>query len=154
MIVSGLDHVSVSTQDLDRSLGFYTGLLGLRLMNRGEIDDSMIADMSGRTGVKVLFADIDLSRGQVLELLQTVAPNAHEHADVGRPSGHFALAVDDIEQVHRRLVAAGVVVRGKITEIDEPGHWFGAKAAYVLDPDGVTVELIQRRSDGSADPAA
>ncbi len=151
MIVSGLDHLSVSTHDLDRSLGFYTGLLGLHLMNRGEIDDSMIADMSGRKDVRVLFADIDLGRGQVLELLQSVATSAHEREDLGRPSGHFALAVDDIEQVHRRLVDAGVDVQGKITEIDEPGHWFGAKAAYVLDPDGVTVELIQRRFDGSAE---
>jgi lactoylglutathione lyase len=141
--VPRLDHVSIATQDLDRSLEFYTGLLGLPLMNRGEIDESLIADMSGNHDVKVLFADIDLGRGQVLELLQSEGTDTESHL----PSGHFALAVDDIEDVHRRLIEAGVEPQGKITQIDEPGHWFGAKAAYVLDPNGVTVELIQHRTD-------
>jgi catechol 2,3-dioxygenase-like lactoylglutathione lyase family enzyme len=138
-----LDHVSIATKDLDRSLEFYTGLLGLSLMNRGEIDDSLISDMSGQSDIKVLFADIDLGGGQVLEVLQSEDTDSH----VDHPSGHFALAVDDIEKIYRRLIEAGVIAQGKVTEIDEPGHWFGAKAAYVLDPDGVTVELIQHRTD-------
>jgi catechol 2,3-dioxygenase-like lactoylglutathione lyase family enzyme len=147
MTVSGFDHVAIATRDLDRSLDFYVGLLGLRQMNRGEIDDSLMADMSGQKDVKVLFADIDVGRGQVLEILQSVRTDAGDEAEIDRPSGHFALEVQDIEQVHRALVEAGVETRGKIVEIDEPGRWFGAKAAYVLDPDGTTVELIQHRGD-------
>jgi catechol 2,3-dioxygenase-like lactoylglutathione lyase family enzyme len=142
-----LDHVSIATQDLDRSVAFYSGLLGLRLMNRGVIDDSLITEMSGESNLKVSFADIDLGRGQVLELLQT--EGADTPAD--RPSGHFALAVDDIEEVHRTLTEAGVVSKGTISAIDEPGHWHGAKAVYVLDPDGVTVELIQHRARSARD---
>lgn len=139
MTVTGLDHVSIASGDLDRSLQFYTGLLGLRLMNRGEIDSETVAEITGRTDVKVLFADIDLGRGQVLELLHEVggeqpAPGA----------GHFSLAVDDIQDMYTRLTAAGVETQGGITQINEPGHWFGSKAVYVADPDGVTVELIER----------
>jgi catechol 2,3-dioxygenase-like lactoylglutathione lyase family enzyme len=138
-----LDHVAIATRDLDRSLEFYTGLLGLPLINRGEIDDSLMSDMSGESDVKVLFADIDLGGGQVLEVLQSEGMDSH----VESPIGHFALAVDDIEKVYRRLIEAGVIALGKVTEIDEPGRWFGAKAAYVLDPDGAKVELIQHRID-------
>jgi catechol 2,3-dioxygenase-like lactoylglutathione lyase family enzyme len=131
-----LDHVSIATKDLDRSVAFYSGLLGLRL-----------TEMSGESNVKVSFADIDLGRGQVLELLQAEGADA----PVDHPSGHFALAVDDIEEVHRTLTQAGVVSKGSISEIDEPGHWHGARAVYVLDPDGVTVELIQHRTRSARD---
>jgi catechol 2,3-dioxygenase-like lactoylglutathione lyase family enzyme len=140
MTVTGLDHVSIASGDLDRSLEFYTGLLGLRLMSRGEIDAATVAEITGRTDIRVRFADIDLGRGQVLEVLHQVEGDAPTPGD-----GHFSLAVSDIEEVYARLVAAGVQTQGKITEIDEPGHWFGARAAYVVDPDGLTVELIQRQ---------
>jgi glyoxylase I family protein len=139
MIVTGLDHVSISTGDLDRSLEFYTGLLELPLMNRGEIDKATVAEITGRTDIKVLFADIDLGRGQVLEIIH------HVDGEIPAPgSGHFSLAVSDIEEVYNRLIDAGVETQGKITEINEAGHWFGARAAYVVDPDGLTIELIQR----------
>jgi catechol 2,3-dioxygenase-like lactoylglutathione lyase family enzyme len=141
MTITGLDHVSITTGDLDRSLDFYTSLLGLPLMNRGEIDEATVAEITGRTDLKVLFADVDLGRGQVLEILHQV------DGETPTPgSGHFSLAVSDIDDVYSRLIDAGVETQGKITEINEPGHWFGAKAAYVLDPDGLTVELIQRPS--------
>ena len=42
------------------------------------------------------------------------------------------------------LVAAGVEVRSEPIELDEPGSWHGAKVFYSTDPDGVTVELIER----------
>jgi catechol 2,3-dioxygenase-like lactoylglutathione lyase family enzyme len=139
MTVTGLDHVSIASGDLDRSLQFYTGLLGLRLMNRGEIDSETVAEITGRTDVKVLFADIDLGRGQVLELLQEVGGEQPAPGD-----GHFSLAVDDIQDMYDRLTQAGVEAQGGITQINEPGHWFGTKAVYLADPDGVTVELIER----------
>jgi catechol 2,3-dioxygenase-like lactoylglutathione lyase family enzyme len=139
MTVTGLDHVSIACGDLDRSLQFYTGLLGLPLMNRGEVDPETVAEITGSTDVKVLFADIDLGRGQVLELLQEVGGEQPAPGD-----GHFSLAVDDIEVMYERLTEAGVAAQGGITHINEPGHWFGTKAVYLTDPDGVTIELIER----------
>jgi catechol 2,3-dioxygenase-like lactoylglutathione lyase family enzyme len=137
--VTGLDHVSIASGDLDRSLQFYTGLLGLRLMNRGEVDPQTVAEITGRTDMRVLFADVDLGRGQVLELLQEVGGERPAPGD-----GHVSLAVDDIQSMYDLLTEAGVEAQGGITEITEPGHWFGTKAVYLADPDGVTIELIER----------
>ena len=139
MTVTGLDHVSIASGDLDRSLEFYVGLMGLRLMNRGEVDPETVAEMTGRTDVKVLFADIDLGRGQVLELIQALDGEQPAPGD-----GHFSFAVDDIQVMYDQLTEAGVEAQGGITQINEPGHWFGTKAAYLTDPDGVTIELIER----------
>jgi catechol 2,3-dioxygenase-like lactoylglutathione lyase family enzyme len=137
MRVTGLDHVSLASGDLDRSIDFYCGLLGLPLMNRGEIDDTTIAEVTGRTDTKVLFADIDLGDGHVLELLYRVGE------DPTPGDGHVALAVDDVEEMHRHAIEAGVPPQGEITTINEPGHWSGDKVAYFTDPDGNTIEFIQ-----------
>ena len=137
MKVTGLDHVSLPSGDLDRSIEFYCGLLGLPLVNRGEIDESTVSDVTGETGAKVQFADIDLGAGHVLELLHRVGE------DPTPGDGHVALAVDDIEEVRSSLLAAGVQTQGEITTINEPGHWSGDKVAYITDPNGNTIELIQ-----------
>ena len=53
-------------------------------------------------------------------------------------------ALPDAAAAHAGLVAAGVEVRSEPIELDEPGYWHGAKVFYSTDPDGVTVELIER----------
>jgi lactoylglutathione lyase len=139
MTVLGLDHVSIASGDLDRSLEFYTGLLGLPLMGRGEIPAESVAEITGRADARILFADIDLGRGQVLELLHELGGEQPVPGD-----GHFSLMVDDVHEMYARLKDAGAEAQGDITTINEPGLWFGAKVVYLTDPDGVTIELIER----------
>jgi diaminopimelate decarboxylase len=143
--VGGLDHVSVSCSDLDRSLGFYSELLGIPVMQRGEADGEEVGAITG-VDADVRFADLDLGDGRVLELLQYVTddarPSQARFFDPG--SGHLSLRVADAHAVHETLVAAGIEVRSEPIELDEPGYWNGAKVFYSSDPDGVTVELIER----------
>jgi len=54
------------------------------------------------------------------------------------------LRVDDVDAVCARLAAAGVTVPGRPTTITAAGPWQGARCVYVEDPDGRTVELVQR----------
>jgi hypothetical protein len=51
-----------------------------------------------------------------------------------------------VDGVWDRLKAAGVPVGSPPTTISEPGPWHGARCAYVDDPDGRSVELVQRPS--------
>jgi diaminopimelate decarboxylase len=143
--VRGLDHVSVSCSDLDRSLGFYSELLGIPVMQRGEADGEEVSVITG-VDADVLFADLDLGDGRVLELLQFMTPDARpsEARFFDPGSGHISLRVPDAEAAHAALVAAGVKVRSDPIELEEPGYWYGAKVFYSTDPDGVTVELIER----------
>ena len=59
-------------------------------------------------------------------------------------ASHLALRVDDVDALYAKLVAAGVTVPGRPTTITAPGAWHGARCVYVEDPDGRTVELVQR----------
>ena len=77
----------------------------------------------------------------------TVSRIDHESADPG--TAHIAFTVDDLDSVRERLSNAGatIISRRPIT-IDEPGGSFdGAICLYVRDPDGVILELVQRRSE-------
>lgn len=145
MRILGLDHVSVTTGDIARSLAFYRDLLGLPVRGVGELSGEEIEQITGVPGARLLSADLDLGRGQVLELLEYVGAEGGAALPMERPgSGHIGLMVDDVDQVHRELVDAGVTVRSAPVELTEPGDWHGVRCMTVLDPDGVAVELVER----------
>jgi diaminopimelate decarboxylase len=142
---TGLDHVSVTSGDLDRSLSFYRDLLGLELRARGEAEGSSEFEITGITGAKVRWADLQLPYGQTLELIEyaepTGTPSRPEPNDPG--ATHISLRVADADATYVRLRKAGVGVRSEPVTIDAPGAWNGVRAFYATDPDGVTVELVQ-----------
>ena len=73
---------------------------------------------------------------------RTVRRSSQRPCDPG--ASHLALRVDDVDALWERLGAAGVTVAGRPTTISAPGAWHGARCVYVEDPDGRSVELIQR----------
>ena len=143
--VEGLDHVAISSGDLDRSLHFYRDLLGLRIRDQGETSNGEIADITGIADARVRWADLHLPNQQILELLHYLSPagTALTTADNDPGATHISLRVDDIDAAHARLTQAGVPVRSAPVALEEPGDWSGARCFYASDPDGVTVELIE-----------
>ena len=142
--VQGLDHVAVTCADLDRSLSFYRDLLGIEVRGRGEaVGDEF--DVTGITDATVRWADLHLQHGQVLELIEYVAPRGQAVRPRPNDPGatHVSLRVTDIHAIHRRLREAEVEVVGEPVTIETPGPWQGAGVFYSSDPDGVTIELIQ-----------
>jgi diaminopimelate decarboxylase len=150
----GLDHVSVTSGDLDRSLAFYCDLLGLELRARGEAEGSSEFEITGILDAKVRWADLSMAHGQVVELIEYAepagTPSRPEPNDPG--ATHIALRVPDADAAYERLRQAGVSIRSVPTTIHEPGAWDGARAFYASDPDGVIVELIQLPQGTSSSP--
>lgn len=145
MRILGLDHVSVTTGDIARSLAFYRDLLGIPVRSVGELSGGEVEQITGVPGARALSADLDLGRGQVLELLEYVGAADGEALALERPgAGHIGLTVDDVDALHNKLVDAGWTVKSDPVELTEPGHWFGARCMTVLDPDGVSIELVER----------
>jgi catechol 2,3-dioxygenase-like lactoylglutathione lyase family enzyme len=149
--VQGLDHVSVTCADLDRSLAFYHGLLGIPIRDRGRIEGGSAAAILGVDAVSAAYADMDLGDGRTLELLAYTQP-AGEPLDVAvhRPgAGHVALRVAGIDAICARLRAGGHPTASPApVTVTEPGFWEGARVAYASDPDGAVVELIERPAPG------
>ena len=139
-----LDHVSVTTSDLDRSVAFYRDVVGLPLVDRGVIDGDELATLVRRPGARARWAELALGGGQVLELLEYLSPD--DDAVDQRPwragATHIGLAVERLEEVVARLADAGAEPSAVAT-LDEPG-WEGVRCVYATDPDGLTIELLER----------
>ncbi len=152
MTVSRIDHVGITVSDVDRALGFYRDVLGLRVIADGTVTEPEIAELLGLDSVRLRIADLDSGDGRIVELIQYLEPKGrhinYESSDAA--TAHIAFTVDNLAEVRERLTSADatIVSRQPIT-INEPGGAFdGSICFYVRDPDGAILELVQRRPDG------
>jgi catechol 2,3-dioxygenase-like lactoylglutathione lyase family enzyme len=138
------NHVSVTCSDFDRSMAFYRDLVGLAVLSEGEVASDELRQVIGLGPVRLRFAELDLGGGTFLELFEYLRPRGEAVSSRTCDSGdvHFAVVVEDIDEAHERLTAAGVQTRSAPVTIGR-GEWNGARVFYSLDPDGVTVEFIQ-----------
>ena len=123
-------HTMLRIGDIDRSLAFFCGALGLEELRRHE-------DADGRYTLIFLAApkDIERARRDFAPLLELTYNWDETRYGGGRNFGHLAFRVDDIHQTCQRLMDAGVT-------INRPPR--DGRMAFVRSPDGVSVELLQR----------
>lgn len=157
MTARRIDHVGVTVSNLERSLAFYCGVLGLRHLGTSTLDDPGVAALLGLEGARVTIADLDAGDGRIVELIRYHAPDARPiaYASSNPASMHIALAVDDLDAARKRLDAAGATVISKrpLTITDPGGRWDDARCLYIRDPDGAILELVQRPSLAGGAPS-
>lgn len=125
-MIKGIDHFAVVTTDLERARKFYVDLLGFRETMRLETSHSGT----------ILFISLG---GSQLELFGGGRPK--DSPEEGRKAGytHLALMVDDIDADYQRLCQAGVQFGMKPTTVES-----GLRIAFFTDPEGNSLELMQR----------
>ena len=124
-------HTMLRVKALDASLNFYTGQLGMKLLRKRDYP----------TG-KFTLAFV----GYGEESDQTVIELTHnwEQAEpyaLGSGFGHLAIGVPDVYKTCERLAAAGV----KIPRPAGPMAHGGSVIAFIEDPDGYKIELVERK---------
>jgi catechol 2,3-dioxygenase-like lactoylglutathione lyase family enzyme len=126
--ISGIHHITLLCADVERSLGFYRNLLGMRVVKQTVNEDD-------RAARHLFFGDEEGRPGTLVTCLEY--PDLDEGA-VGRGSTHhFALSVSGDEELsawREYLLAQGVAV----TEVLDRTYF---KSVYLRDPDGHIVEL-------------
>lgn len=149
--ITGARHGGITVSDLDRSLDFYSGLLGLDLVWRGELPATVIGRIVGvpeARGFDVAFLRIPGSETQV-ELVEY--RGIDKESGAGSPShhgtGHFCVFVENIEGLYEDLAAKGVHFRSDGPVEMTTGPNAGGKSLYSLDPDGYVFEFHQRPPD-------
>jgi catechol 2,3-dioxygenase-like lactoylglutathione lyase family enzyme len=136
-----LHHAGLSVPDLDRSLTWYCEALGLRPGFRFEVPP---------IGLRGVFALGDGDRG--VELLEQagsapgVAKTNPPEANAVQGFNHVCFQVDDLDAAYGRLIACGAIDVWNPRQSPEPG----VRMAYVTDPDGNLIELVQPAAEPGA----
>ena len=123
-------HTMIRVGDLERSVRFYTEVLGMSLLRQKEYPDG-----------KFTLAFIgygDESDNTVIELTYNWGVDSYE---LGNAFGHIALEVDDVYQATAEIRSRG----GKIIREAGPMNAGTTIIAFVEDPDGYQIELIGKR---------
>lgn len=120
-------HTMLRVGDLERSIAFYTEVLGMRLMRRKEYPDGEFT--------LAFLGYQDESEATVLELTHNWGVS---HYEMGNAYGHLALEVDDVYAAVDAIRARG----GKIIREAGPMNAGSTVIAFIEDPDGYHIELL------------
>jgi catechol 2,3-dioxygenase-like lactoylglutathione lyase family enzyme len=152
--VAGVGHFGIQVADIERSIAFYERLLGLELVARWTRDQEYIQELVGYPGVELHVAVFRLPKTDAcLEVLEykNVQRSPVDPATANPGTAHLCLYVDDLEPVYERLRDAGVdFVSGPKTPTIPPNK--GGSVVYMLDPDGIRIELLQTRLTLAGEP--
>lgn len=124
-------HTMLRTGDLDRSIAFYTQVLGMRLLRRKDYPDGEFTLAFVGYG--------DEADNTVIELTYNWGVDSYE---TGTGYGHIALEVDDVYKAADKIKARG----GRILREAGPMNAGTTIIAFVEDPDGYPIELIGRKA--------
>jgi len=150
-MIAGVHHFSFSVTSIDRTIEFYTKVLGVKLQSRGRNQyDTLGAALFGtKWGIHQQRADLELAvmniggtRVEFIEYKDPKAQSYHKNPSIAG-SAHLAFKVNNIEETRRKLEEAGVEFHSPINTYMELGkiEW---KWCYFRDPDGIVLELVQQ----------
>jgi lactoylglutathione lyase len=122
-------HTMLRVGDLDRSIDFYTGVLGMKLIRRKDYPDGKFTLAFVGYG--------DEADTTVIELTHNWDTKSY---DIGNGFGHLAIAVPDAYKACEDVKKRG----GKVTREAGPMKHGTTVIAFVEDPDGYKIEFIQR----------
>jgi lactoylglutathione lyase len=146
--LSGVSHFGVQVADIDRSVAFYEDVLGLELVWRVTRNEPTIQEIVALPGLEVEVAVFRIPQSDCyLEVLEyrNVDRRAVDPATQNPGTAHFCLYVDDLDDLHARLVERGVEFLSDVTT-PAGGPHKGGRVVYMLDPDGFRIELLQTGS--------
>ena len=127
-------HTMLRVGDLKRSIDFYTSVLGMRVLRRTDRPDQKYT---------LAFVGYGDERSQaVLELTYNYGVDRYE---LGNAYGHIAIQVDDAKAACDAVRAAAGKFGGSVTRDAGPVKGGTTVIAFVQDPDGYKIELIERR---------
>ncbi|HIK36510.1 MAG: lactoylglutathione lyase [Geminocystis sp.] len=124
-------HTMIRVGDLEKSLDFYCNVLGMKLLRK--------KDYPGGRFTLAFVGYGDEANNSVIELTHNWDTDSY---NLGDGFGHIAIGVDDIYATCEQIRAKG----GKITREPGPMKHGSTVIAFVEDPDGYKIELIQLSS--------
>lgn len=124
-------HTMLRVGDLEKSIAFYTGVLGMKLLRRN--------DYPGGKFTLAFVGFQDEAEGAVIELTYNWGVDKY---DIGNAYGHIAIEVEDACKACAQVKQLG----GKVIREPGPMQHGTTVLAFIEDPDGYKIEFIQRKN--------
>ena len=124
-------HTMLRVGNLQRSIDFYTGVLGMRLLRQKDYPDG-----------KFTLAFVGYGDERDNTVIELTCNWDTDHYDLGTGYGHIAIEVDDVYEAVEELRNRG----GKVIRDAGPMNAGTTIIAFIEDPDGYPIELIGRKS--------
>ena len=122
-------HTMLRVGDLEKSLDFYTNVLGMKLLRRKDYPEGKFTLAFIGYGDEANTAVIELTHNWETK-----------HYDIGTGYGHIAIGLPNIYEACDMVAAKG----GKVTRAPGPMKFGGSVIAFIEDPDGYKIEFIQK----------
>lgn len=120
-------HTMIRVKDIDASIKFYTQLLNMKLDKKKRLDDCYLYFLTDEEGV----AQIELTHND------DTPENGYE---IGTGFGHFAFSVKSLDEFTQKMNDLGYEYLYEPFDLNNKG----TKIAFVKDPDGYEIELIEK----------
>lgn len=124
-------HTMIRVGDLEKSIQFYTEVLGMKLLRQKDYPEGKFSLAFVGYG--------DENSNSAIELTYNWDT---EHYDLGNGFGHLAIEVDDVYLATDKIRRAG----GKVIREAGPMNAGSTIIAFVADPDGYQIELLARKA--------
>jgi len=133
--IANFSHVCVGVSDIEASVEFYRGVLGMDVVFDVELEGDGLEAVTGRSGEKGRMVG-GLMGGTMVELLALGAvPRAPEGPHIGYTN--ISLRVEDVDAAYEQLRGLGTV------HCDRPVDIGGVRMMFLFDPDRTPIELVE-----------
>ena len=123
-------HTMIRVTDLDKSIDFYTNVFGMSLLRKKDFPDG-----------KFTLAFVDYGSEEENAVIELTHNWETDQYDMGNAFGHIAISVDDAYKACDQIADKG----GNVVRPAGPMKHGGGVIAFVKDPDGYMIELIERK---------
>ena len=144
-MLKSMFHTGFVVKDIDRTIDFYTNVMGLKLVGRTERSGDFASKLLAFPDAHIKGAFVELGDGHQLELIQYINPPVGEgrlnRNDAG--ASHLAFFVENIEEFYADKSHSGLTFNSDPASLYDTDGKLLRKALYAQDPDGNWLEFVE-----------
>jgi len=146
-MITTTDHFSFSVSNMEEALDFFRDALGLEASPIEDVAEANVRKIVGFADARLRISMVSIPGGNRIELIQYVSPQGKpvDSATCNPGAAHIALQVDDIEKMYKDLSGRGIKFINPPEWGPGPGGTGTWGVSYLKGPDGITVEIMEKK---------